>query len=162
VQDDDLYEVIPPALAADPRDHPPTFKLRTDLRPAARRFCTRPRRPVGCSCADPAGPKSARKARRSSLSKSATMMLAGLTSRCKARDQNVRADRHHQRPHRGYKRRLKQVKRVGCGFRNRDNSARRIRFHCTRKQRAATRLHADCPVKVEEPLNLGSISTTRA
>jgi transposase len=33
---------------------------------------------------------------------------------------------------------LKQVKRVGCGFRNPDNSARRIRFHCTRKQRAAT------------------------
>jgi transposase len=38
----------------------------------------------------------------------------------------------------GYNRLLKQVKRVGCGFRNRDNSARRIRFHCTRKQRAAT------------------------
>jgi transposase len=37
-----------------------------------------------------------------------------------------------------YNRLLKQVKRVGCGFRNRDNSARRIRFHCTRKQRAAT------------------------
>ena len=36
----------------------------------------------------------------------------------------------------GYNRLLKQVKRVG--FRNRDNSARRIRFHCTRKQRAAT------------------------
>jgi len=38
----------------------------------------------------------------------------------------------------GYNRLVKQVKRVGCGFRNRDNSARRIRFHCTRKQRAAT------------------------
>ena len=38
----------------------------------------------------------------------------------------------------GYNRLLKQVKRVGCGFRNRENSARRIRFHCTRKQRAAT------------------------
>jgi transposase len=38
----------------------------------------------------------------------------------------------------GYNRLLKQVKRVGCGFRNPDNSARRIRFHCTRKQRAAT------------------------
>ena len=38
----------------------------------------------------------------------------------------------------GYNRLLKQVKRVGCGFRNRDNSAHRIRFHCTRKQRAAT------------------------
>ncbi len=38
----------------------------------------------------------------------------------------------------GYNRLVKQVKRVGCGFRNKDNSARRIRFHCTRKQRAAT------------------------
>jgi len=38
----------------------------------------------------------------------------------------------------GYNRLVKQVKRVACGFRNRGNSARRIRFHCTRKQRAAT------------------------
>jgi transposase len=38
----------------------------------------------------------------------------------------------------GYNRLVKQVKRAGCGFRNRENSARRIRFHCTRKQRAAT------------------------
>jgi transposase len=38
----------------------------------------------------------------------------------------------------GYNRLVKQVKRVGCGFKNRHNSARRIRFHCTRKQRAAT------------------------
>jgi transposase len=38
----------------------------------------------------------------------------------------------------GYNRLVKQVKRVGCGFRNKENSARRIRFHCTRKQRAAT------------------------
>lgn len=38
----------------------------------------------------------------------------------------------------GYNRLVKQVKRVGCGFRNRENSARRIGFHCTRKQRAAT------------------------
>jgi len=38
----------------------------------------------------------------------------------------------------GYNRLVKQVKRVGCGFTNRRNSARRIRFHCTRKQRAAT------------------------
>ena len=39
----------------------------------------------------------------------------------------------------GYNRLAKQVKRVACGFRNRSNSARRIRFHCTRKQRAATK-----------------------
>jgi transposase len=38
----------------------------------------------------------------------------------------------------GYNRLVKTVKRAGCGFRNRENSARRIRFHCTRKQRAAT------------------------
>ncbi|WP_160315069.1 transposase, partial [Mycobacterium heckeshornense] len=38
----------------------------------------------------------------------------------------------------GYNRLVKQVKRAACGFRNQDNSARRIRFHCTRKQRAAT------------------------
>jgi len=38
----------------------------------------------------------------------------------------------------GYNRLVKQVKRSGCGFRNTENSARRIRFHCTRKQRAAT------------------------
>ena len=38
----------------------------------------------------------------------------------------------------GYNRLVKQVKRSGCGFRNRENSTRRIRFHCTRKQRAAT------------------------
>lgn len=39
----------------------------------------------------------------------------------------------------GYNRLVKQVKRVGCGYRNPTNSARRIRFHCTRKQRTATR-----------------------
>ncbi|MGB0971956.1 MAG: transposase [Mycobacterium sp.] len=38
----------------------------------------------------------------------------------------------------GYIRLVKQVKRVSCGFRNPDNSARRIRFHCARKQWAAT------------------------
>ena len=38
----------------------------------------------------------------------------------------------------GYNRLVKQVKRVGCGFSNRRNSTRRIRFHCTRTQRAAT------------------------
>nr|EJI93528.1 hypothetical protein JVH1_9126 [Rhodococcus sp. JVH1] len=38
----------------------------------------------------------------------------------------------------GYNRLVKAVKRAGWGFRNRENSARRIRFHCTRTQRAAT------------------------
>ena len=36
-----------------------------------------------------------------------------------------------------YNRLVKMVKRSACGFRNRENSARRIRFHCTRTQRAA-------------------------
>lgn len=36
----------------------------------------------------------------------------------------------------GYNRLVKQVKRVACGFRNTENSRRRIRFHCTRAQRA--------------------------
>ncbi|MDJ0363179.1 transposase [Rhodococcus sp. H29-C3] len=37
----------------------------------------------------------------------------------------------------GYNRLVKTVKRSACGFRNRENSARRIRFHCTRAQRSA-------------------------
>jgi transposase len=45
----------------------------------------------------------------------------------------------------GYNRLLKQVKRVGCGFRNREHSARRIRFHCTRRQRAATQISCSLP-----------------
>jgi hypothetical protein len=45
----------------------------------------------------------------------------------------------------GYNRLLKQVKRVGCGFKNREHSARRIRFHCTRKQRAATQTSCRLP-----------------
>ena len=31
MQDDDLFEVVPSALDANPWDHPPTLKLRTDL-----------------------------------------------------------------------------------------------------------------------------------
>ena len=38
----------------------------------------------------------------------------------------------------GFNRLVKQVKRVACGFRNTENSRRRIRFHCTRAQRAST------------------------
>lgn len=45
----------------------------------------------------------------------------------------------------GYNRLVKTVKRVGCGFRNPEHSARRIRFHCTRKQRAATRTSTRLP-----------------
>ncbi|WP_338886703.1 ISL3 family transposase [Rhodococcus sovatensis] len=37
----------------------------------------------------------------------------------------------------GYNRLVKQVKRSACGFRNVDNSARRIRFHTTRSARAS-------------------------
>ncbi len=46
----------------------------------------------------------------------------------------------------GYNRLLKQVKCVGCGFRNREHSTRRIRFHCTRKRRAATQISCLPPV----------------
>ncbi|SOJ54263.1 hypothetical protein MSIMFB_01762 [Mycobacterium simulans] len=49
----------------------------------------------------------------------------------------------------GYNRLLKRGSRVGCGFRNRENAARRIRFHSTSKQRPQRRLNADCPVKIE-------------
>ena len=45
----------------------------------------------------------------------------------------------------GYNRLVKQVKRVGCGFRNKRNSTRRIRFHCTRNQRAATQTSRRLP-----------------
>ncbi|AVM00708.1 ISL3 family transposase [Gordonia iterans] len=41
----------------------------------------------------------------------------------------------------GLNRLVKQVKRVACGFRNLTNSRRRIRFHCTRKQRARIQYH---------------------
>lgn len=41
----------------------------------------------------------------------------------------------------GYNRLVKQVKRVACGFRNTENSRRRIRFHCTRAQRANNQFH---------------------
>ena len=44
----------------------------------------------------------------------------------------------------GYNRLVKQVKRAGCG-RNKDNSTRRIRFHCTRKQWAATQTSCRLP-----------------
>ena len=37
----------------------------------------------------------------------------------------------------GFNRLVKQVKRVACGFRNTENSRRRIRFHCSRAQRAS-------------------------
>jgi transposase len=43
----------------------------------------------------------------------------------------------------GYNRLVKQVKRVACGFRNTENSRRRIRFHCTRAQRASIQ-HFHC------------------
>ena len=52
----------------------------------------------------------------------------------------------------GYNRLVKQIKRVACGFRNRDNSARRIRFHCTRKQRAATQTSCSLPGQNRRPI----------
>jgi transposase len=45
----------------------------------------------------------------------------------------------------GLNRLVKQVKRSGCGFRNVDNQHRRVRFHCTRKHRAATAASRSLP-----------------
>jgi transposase len=53
-----------------------------------------------------------------------------------------------------YTRLVKQVKRAAFAFRNRENSARRIRFHCTRKQRAATQISCRLPGQIEEPHNV--------
>jgi transposase len=48
----------------------------------------------------------------------------------------------------GLNRLVKQVKRSGCGFRNVDNQHRRVRFHCTRKHRAATAATRSLPAQV--------------
>jgi transposase len=48
----------------------------------------------------------------------------------------------------GLNRLVKQVKRSGCGFRNVDNQHRRVRFHCTRKRRAATAATRSLPAQV--------------
>jgi transposase len=48
----------------------------------------------------------------------------------------------------GLNRLVKQVKRSGCGFRNVDNQHRRVRFHCTRKHRAATAASRSLPAQV--------------
>jgi len=47
----------------------------------------------------------------------------------------------------GINRLIKQVKRSACGFRNPANSHRRIRFHCTRKHRAATATSRSLPAQ---------------
>ena len=48
----------------------------------------------------------------------------------------------------GINRTIKQVKRSACGFRNATNGHRRIRFHCTRTQRAATAASRTLPAQV--------------
>jgi hypothetical protein len=48
-------------------------------------------------------------------------------------------------PRKGHYKEIQADKRVSCGFRNPTNSARRIRFHCTRKQRAATQTYHSLP-----------------
>jgi transposase len=48
----------------------------------------------------------------------------------------------------GFNRLVKQVKRSGCGFRNVENQHRRVRFHCTRKHRAATAAARSLPAQV--------------
>ena len=47
----------------------------------------------------------------------------------------------------GINRLVKQVKRSACGFRNPANGHRRIRFHCTRKHRAATAASRSLPAQ---------------
>jgi transposase len=47
----------------------------------------------------------------------------------------------------GINRLVKQVKRSACGFRNPANGHRRIRFHCTRKHRAATAASRSSPAQ---------------
>ncbi len=47
----------------------------------------------------------------------------------------------------GINRLAKQVKRSACGFRNPANGHRRIRFHCTRTQRAATAASRSLPAQ---------------
>jgi len=47
----------------------------------------------------------------------------------------------------GINRLIKQVKRSACGFRNPANGHRRIRFHCTRKHRAATAASRSLPAQ---------------
>lgn len=47
----------------------------------------------------------------------------------------------------GVNRLVKQVKRSACGFRNTANSHRRIRFHCTHTQRAATATSTALPAQ---------------
>ena len=48
----------------------------------------------------------------------------------------------------GINRLIKQVKRSGCGFRNVENQHRRVRFHCTRTNRAATAASRPLPAQV--------------
>jgi transposase len=48
----------------------------------------------------------------------------------------------------GINRLIKQTKRSACGFRNPTNGHRRIRFHCTRTQRAATAASRTLPAQV--------------
>jgi transposase len=47
----------------------------------------------------------------------------------------------------GINRLIKQTKRSACGFRNPTNGHRRIRFHCTRTQRAATAASRTLPAQ---------------
>jgi transposase len=47
----------------------------------------------------------------------------------------------------GINRLIKQVKRSACGFRNPTNGHRRIRFHCTRNNRAATAASRSLPTQ---------------
>ena len=53
----------------------------------------------------------------------------------------------------GYNRLVKQVKRVGCGFRNRRTPPAGYDSTAPANSGPQPRLHADCPVKIDEPRN---------
>ena len=61
-------------------------------------------------------------------------MTLGLTlDRGLPRDRRLLRDRHDERRHRRLHRKVKQVKRVACGFRNHDNYVHRIAIHAGQK-----------------------------
>ncbi len=61
----------------------------------------------------------------------------------------------------GYNRLVKQVKRVSCGFRNREHSARRIRFHCTAPANSGPQPNPDFMLIARSKLK-SRVSTTPA
>ena len=70
-----------------------------------------------------------------------------------ARDRRLPAYRDHQRPHRGLQPATQTSQTRRLRVQERPNSTRPIRFTAPAIRGPQLRLHADCPVKVEEPSN---------